>query len=254
MLSLYDLIEINKSTFTDNDNTISAALIEYPGLIERYTVSQLAEYLKVSTASIMRFAKKLGYSGYSELRFDYMKSAHTGTGQDSDLNNNDLQQYTRLTIESLERMSSMDETIFISLAKEIKKHKKIYAIGSGKSGLVAEYMRYSFIRLGKSIETATESVMIRDIPKGADRDDLIIFFSEKAGSASNILREFIRDVQSDSKAKIIIITCNPKSIYEKLVSSVIVIPDVDTKQEGIRSHSLMLCFVDILLAYYFKNL
>ena len=183
-----------------------------------------------------------------------MKSAHTGTGQDSDQNNNDLQQYTRLTIESLQRMSSMDETIFISLAKEIKKHKKIYAIGSGKSGLVAEYMRYSFIRLGKSIETATESVMIRDIPKGADRDDLIIFFSEKAGSASNILREFIRDVQSDSKAKIIIITCNPKSIYEKLVSSVIVIPDVDTKQEGIRSHSLMLCFVDILLAYYFKNL
>ena len=57
MLSLYDLIEINKSTFTDNDNIISAALIEYPGLIERYTVSQLAEYLKVSTASIMRFAK-----------------------------------------------------------------------------------------------------------------------------------------------------------------------------------------------------
>ena len=252
MLSLYDLIEINKPHFTDNDKTISAALLEYPGLIERYTVSQLAEYLKVSTASIMRFAKKLGYSGYSELRFDYMKSAHTG--QDSDPSNNDLQQYTRLTIESLQRMSSMDEAIFISLAREIKKHKKIYAIGSGKSGLVAEYMRYSFIRLGKSIETATESVMIRDIPKGADHDDLIIFFSEKAGSASNILREFIKDIQSDSKAMIIIITCNPKSIYEKLVSSVIVIPDVDTKQEGIRSHSLMLCFVDILLAYYFKNL
>ena len=253
MLTVYDLMEINKPKFTGSDNTICNALNEYPGLIERYTVSQLADYLGISTASIMRFAKKLGYSGYSELRFEYMKSVH-GAHDNEHEEASELKNYLRLLIESFERMANIDESQFISLAKDISKHKNVYAIGLGKSGLAAEYMRYSFIRAGKYIETATESVLVNDIPKISAPQDMYIIYSEKASSVSNVLKSFIKGTKDNSKAKICIVTCNPKSSFENQVDRIIVLPKVDIKNEGIRSHSMMLAFVDILLAYYIKEI
>lgn len=249
MLGIFDIFEIKKDSFSENDMLIYNTIINYPGIIERYTISQLAEFLNISTTAIMRFAKKLGYSGYSQLRFEYMKSSHIDQASD-----NNAMQYVKMITESFNRFSEIDQNVYTDLAREIKTHKSVCALGIGKSGLVAEYMRYSFLRCGKSINIATDTVTINDIPKVSTSKDLFFYFSEKGASvASTTIKNFLKN-SAASKAKIVIITCNPNITYDESVYRTVVIPNVDYQKEGIRSHSLMIGFVDILISYYMQNL
>ena len=250
MLNAKERIEVNASSFTESDRIIAEAILSYPGLVERFTVQQLADHLSLSTASIMRFAKKLGYTGYSEFRFEFMRSLHNAdTPADTGIST-PLGKYTQWMIHSLEQMAEMDEQTFVDVAEKLHTVRTVYAVGNGKTGLVCRYMQYSFLRCSRDIIPITDSVLIHDLPKVKDAHPLYLYFSEKASQISDLLPGFINET---CKEDIILITCNPNTPLAKKAGQTIVVPNVDTSQEGIRSHALFLNFIDILLAYYLEK-
>ena len=58
---------------SDSDIKILEYIVDNPEKVQKEGIRQLAKINFTSTASIIRLAKKLGYSGYNELIFDVKK-------------------------------------------------------------------------------------------------------------------------------------------------------------------------------------
>lgn len=72
-MNIIDRIEAAKPNFTKSDELIYNCIKEDYWIIirEASTIVDLAEKCRVSKSAILRFAKKLGYSGYSEFKYDF---------------------------------------------------------------------------------------------------------------------------------------------------------------------------------------
>ena len=67
-MSITNLIASHNERFTPTDRRIAEAVLEDPMLLTFGTVSALAERVSTSSPSIVRFATKLGFEGFSELQ------------------------------------------------------------------------------------------------------------------------------------------------------------------------------------------
>lgn len=67
-MSIHDLIATAGDRLTPTDRRIAQAIIENPTLLAFGTVSDLADHVGTSRPSIVRFATKLGFEGYSDLQ------------------------------------------------------------------------------------------------------------------------------------------------------------------------------------------
>lgn len=67
-MSITNLIASHNERFTPTDRRIAEAVLEDPMLLTFGTVSALAERVSTSSPSIVRFATKLGFDGFSELQ------------------------------------------------------------------------------------------------------------------------------------------------------------------------------------------
>ena len=66
----YELISAHEAEFTKSDEIIRDAILSNPELIIKYNIITIAEKIDVSKSAILRFCKKLGYSGFSDFKFD----------------------------------------------------------------------------------------------------------------------------------------------------------------------------------------
>ena len=67
-MSIQDLIAEAGDRLTPTDRRIAEAVVENPTLLAFGTVSDLADHVETSRPSIVRFATKLGFDGYSDLQ------------------------------------------------------------------------------------------------------------------------------------------------------------------------------------------
>lgn len=59
-----------------NEETIKEFIIKNKTVLENMTIKQIACQIYVSPASLIVFAKKLGYSGWNEFKKDFMNETH----------------------------------------------------------------------------------------------------------------------------------------------------------------------------------
>ena len=67
-MSIHDRIAAASDTLTPTDRRIAAAILDDPTLLAFGTVSDLAARVETSRPSIVRFATRLGFEGYTELQ------------------------------------------------------------------------------------------------------------------------------------------------------------------------------------------
>lgn len=60
----------NKEGFNETDKAIVSYLLQYPEAASKLSLMELAQKLYVSKSAIFRLSKKLGLSGFSELKFE----------------------------------------------------------------------------------------------------------------------------------------------------------------------------------------
>ena len=244
-----EIIEFNKPSYTKTELKIYDGIIKHLDLIERYTVMQLAAYLKVSHSAVMRFCRKLGYSGYSDFRFSYMKYAHSGTEEST---NGMLQAVLALYQDEFKAFSQMDEEAFQTLADLLRAHDRIICAGFGKSSIPGRFLKYNFARLNRYISMDDDTVLINDYEKVFRKEDLVIIFS--VGGYSDRITRLVAAAQragSDS----IMITFNEKSPNLPLVTHKVVLPHAVKKKSSalLCDHIIMSLYVDLVTTYYINH-
>lgn len=106
-------------------------------------IRELAAETHISTTSILRFCKKLGYDGFTEFKV-YLKN-YLADDEDYQLNNT----YTTVT-DFVERTVAKDyENKIKEIAAVLAKAKIVIFIGAGTSGVIAEYGARYFSGLKK---------------------------------------------------------------------------------------------------------
>lgn len=249
-MSIIEKMELLTSKLTKSERKVYDCIVNDPESVEKYTILQLARHFNISKSSIMRYCQKMGYSGYSEFRFDYIRDLHTSAF--NQINKQTiLSQAATIYSQAITALNSLDEKKILKLCSEIKKRDYVYCIGSGKSYLPCLLMNYNFIRLGKKIITFDTGILYNDLPKILEEDDLIIIFSV-SGSRKALQKE-IQDFK-EKKCHIVLITCNPNPKIMQDVSDIILLPAVLKNEKAlIGSSALFIIFSDIITSYYINH-
>ena len=72
----YELIDLKKSSFTKTDlHIVDLVTKNADAIFRNATITNLAKEYGISQASLTRFIQKLGYTSYSEFKFDIYRSA-----------------------------------------------------------------------------------------------------------------------------------------------------------------------------------
>lgn len=138
-------IEAIYETFTELEKNIADYFIHYDGK-EDLVSKKVAKRLYVSEASLSRFAKKCGYTGYREFLFSYQQGRNASPHPHASHHiKKVLNSYQELLNKSY---SLMDEEQIIRIVDILSKKKRIYVYGKGSSGLVGMEMKLRFMRIG----------------------------------------------------------------------------------------------------------
>lgn len=133
------LMTMDDSTFTPTEKAIADYLRENAGRLSYISLNDICETLYVSNASIVRFAQKLGYRGYNDLKFSLRaaeNSLHTIEGPWNTVHHNFvlLQDF----------METLQADMFENVCRLISERKSIYIYGRNMSSIPARYL-YSML-------------------------------------------------------------------------------------------------------------
>ncbi|TDT50946.1 MurR/RpiR family transcriptional regulator [Fonticella tunisiensis] len=179
-------IKNNFEQYTSSEKKIAEYIIENPSEIYKLSTSELAELTKTSTASVVRFAKKLGYEGFQELKIELARENAINSDIKEDYGYIDTHDSVKDIILKIGRknMNIIEETVKLldekqvgEAIKAILNARKVYLFGVGVSGLIAMDLQHKLLRINKNVQTHMDSHMQMSLAALTTSEDLAIAIS-----------------------------------------------------------------------------
>ena len=205
--------------------------------VETTTLKKIKQEVLVSSSTVIRACKKLGYNTFNDLRYDIRKS------KEATLSSNFNQLKDQLTIEFNRTMSILNQEDFDSFAETIVNARRIFCIGSGSSYMVVADFNRKLKLVDLWANDYFELYSIQRIPEISTDKDVIITFS--LGGASKEINESILSAKQNG-TKVLAVTSLTASPLAKISDQIINIYDAPKTRKKIRSR-LMLNVVAIIL-------
>ncbi|EOL41804.1 hypothetical protein RV11_GL001420 [Enterococcus phoeniculicola] len=177
------------------------------------SIVKLSEEANVSTATIVRTMKKMGYDGFTSFKYS-LKETNPGTLKAMEKVDKEIkgailknEQEVTKTIESL-NVGAIEDTI-----QKMKAAKRIFIFARGFSELIAKEMTIKLQLVNKYCEMHDDPNIIRTISKKIKKEDLVIFISLNSETA-----ELIEACKSCQKNEVttINITANAQGLLHDL--------------------------------------
>ena len=183
---LRDKIIEKYGDFSNNEKKIAKYIVDNYSHILTLSSSDLAKITGVSNATVVRFAKAMGYKGFLSFRNDlkdeslsmrspYAALKHTPVHFDDqmlhkyfELLNNDITQFA----------NTIDLSIIDEIADNVLSARTVYLYGIGTDMILANYLNNYLPLLGiHSITVCEEGLAMRDKAIMMSKDDFIIMSS-----------------------------------------------------------------------------
>lgn len=124
MEDVRDLIINNYAKLTDSDRYIAKTVLNNPNAVHMNTIEDLADFCSVSKSTIIRFTKKLGLDGFSELKFLLKMNQRLSAEVDINFIN-------RVCDSDIQVINYYRNYNFIPIIKMLEESPTIYAYGTG---------------------------------------------------------------------------------------------------------------------------
>ena len=118
------------------------------------SVPELARRTGVSDATVVRFAQRIGYQGFSELKVDLVELLQERLGgaastEPSELPGDVLEQVAGFEITNVRRsLEAIDRVVFAEVGEAVFRARHVYAFGMGMSAHLAEIACYCLTQIG----------------------------------------------------------------------------------------------------------
>jgi DNA-binding MurR/RpiR family transcriptional regulator len=170
------------------ERRIADFILEEPHLLRDYSSQQLANALKISQSSVVKFSQKLGFKGYPDLKYSIGESLARGDGGDRD---NPIEPerddphsalaeslwYAKSQAEQETRLIN-PPALVDAIADAIGKAGKVFIIGLGEDGIPARAFAMRLSLLDILTVHHFDAVLMTTSIATATEDDVLVVFSE----------------------------------------------------------------------------
>jgi DNA-binding MurR/RpiR family transcriptional regulator len=170
------------------ERRIADFILENAHLLRDYSSQQLANSLRVSQSSVVKFSQKLGFKGYPDLKVSVSEAVarENGNGESRAAPPSRSDPQTALAAD-LWRAKSLaeEETRLINspakiaeIARAIDKAGRVFVIGLGEDGVPARAFTAKLALLGIPVLCHTDPVLMSAAVAIAGKGDVLVLFSE----------------------------------------------------------------------------
>jgi DNA-binding MurR/RpiR family transcriptional regulator len=166
-MSIQTRIQAIADSLSPSARRVADALMANPQLAMDKTITELAELCDTSGTSVVRFCRRIGLSGYAELRLALAAELGRETGQfESDANKNESRYGSDIgsddsladavqkisfaeTLGIRETIENLDLAVLTRVIDAVDAAGKIIIFGVGASHLVAQDLQQKLLRIGR---------------------------------------------------------------------------------------------------------
>lgn len=154
------------SSLSTSEKKVADYIMENSEGAVRMTLADVAKGSGVSDATALRFCRAIGYGGWLEFKIDLTKISPNKTAyilddvEDDDSPGLIARKVFNNSMNALrDTLAVFDDTDFANAVKLLVEAEKIFIVGVGTSGPMANEMRNRFMRLGGNCSVQTDSYL-----------------------------------------------------------------------------------------------
>lgn len=164
---LFQKIEETMMKYTDARHAVGEFILQEPEKLYQYTVTEIAAKTFTSKATVVRFAKAMGYDGWKEFMKDYIAEVkyqkdHKNTVdfnipfQKDDSVDTIMENIKKLQIDSINETEDLiDGDVLLKAVDHLTGAKRIEIFCNSPNTYLAELFKRKLITIGKSADVAT---------------------------------------------------------------------------------------------------
>lgn len=227
-LKLSIVLEQNKNAYTKSEVKLYEYVKEHLDKIMYCSLTELSEICSVGEATVLRFCRKLGFTGYQDFKLAVAQEL-TFVNQQSE-NETYVEKVKSNMIGVIEdTYAIIDESTLESAINLIDSKNEIILFGVGHSGITAYDMQSRLLRIGKNVEVITDPHFQIMRACSVTTDTVIIAIS-LSGSTIDIVDSITQ--AKNNGATIISITNYTKSPLTKLSDLVLLTSGKENPMDG----------------------
>lgn len=226
-MRILQLISLNKEQFTPGERTIADYLLAHPEILKQCSSQEIASQLNISQSSIVKFAKRLNFRGFTDLKMALIEEWGPLNKQ-INIENQHLHSSIsihdspaiiaeKLCLEKQQALrNSTDNINFSQLGKAIslmKSARRIQITGIGGSALVAKDLAYKLMKIGYPVMNEMDGHVQITVAQSLGPGDIQIAISY-SGSLKEIL--LAARVAKNNGAQLVAVTSLQESPLRKI--------------------------------------
>lgn len=225
-MGIQTTIEASSGKFTPSMRGIAAAIQHNPAIVLEKTISEMANSCGTSVATVVRFCRVLGLSGYAQLRMSLAselgkEAAQFGAGMTlgAEIAQSDTLQEMASKVASLE-MLAIEETVsgvdFAALERVVEAldgAERILLFGIGASQFVAQDLHHKLFRVGRNAFLLADSHEAWSAATLAPEMTVAVAFSHSGDTPDSV--RFL-DLARKNGAMTVAVTGSPSSELAKI--------------------------------------
>ncbi|MFD0957996.1 MurR/RpiR family transcriptional regulator [Paenibacillus chungangensis] len=245
-------IRSHMNGLTKTEQKVAQYILDHADETIYYSVTELAEKVGVGETSVLRFCRKLKYSGFQDFKLSLAQDLVMPTEQlhkevaEEDAPGALSQKIIATHMQILEQTRELIHEEQLSKAIDtLVEASGIYFFGVGTSGLIATQAAHSFMRIGKSSSAHTDSHFQAMQASLIGKGDVAVGISI-TGSTKDTIENLER--AKHTGAKIIAITSNARSPITKVADIILIMAAWENPLQGssLAAKISQLAVIDIL--------
>ncbi|MCR5794805.1 MAG: MurR/RpiR family transcriptional regulator [Solobacterium sp.] len=172
---------VNSSEKETNETIVARAIIENRDKLDRLSLESIARRYHVSQPTISRFIRKLGFSGFSELKSSMKLSRYIVQQASEDKKIGDITENIRSVhtdiITAVDEILNVDENSLKRLAQQVLSAKRICFMGSELSMSILRLLQHKLLSMGKDVYTILQPGYQNEVLSLMDPDALLVAVS-----------------------------------------------------------------------------
>lgn len=258
MSSIYRIKE-NMNEYTDTELKIAKYILDHKNFVISSPAQIVADAIGTSSAALVRFAKTLGYSGYTELKVELAKSSSEvqndydeiiQDSDDLDVLVQKLKFKNQTTFENTYRLLNMRE--IKEAIDYVDQARRIFLFGIGASGIVCEDFYHKFLRIDREVFYNSDIHLGVSVLSHAKENDVVIAISY-SGETEEVVKAL--SIAKGQGLHTISITQTGKTSLDKYADISFKVPKEESEYRlgSISSRFSMLAITDLIYLGVVQN-
>lgn len=180
--------------FSKSDKRIADYLLEHPGAVDAETASSIAEKVGTSPATVVRFCRKLGFKGLTDMKnsaayTNYIESSTTDMylkkGDNAETVTNKVLQYMKMVLDQLKL--SLEPELLQKAADKLADANHVVILAEGGSGTIARAAYDIFLKLAIPCRIV-DDIMFQIMEISMMDENDVLFLILNSGRTYNVLQ------------------------------------------------------------------